>query len=154
MCIYIHIYIYIYIYIYQYLYITFQLIQNLPNDLQSLARLRISRMCSYEENFVKHKANMKPLFLKRKYPEKLISAEMNKVRFSNIERTSNGKIQKGMPLVGHTIHCLSHPVASLIMIFIYYKCIKKFRGYLLHNRWFLIGVRVRAVISLGLNWIW
>ena len=96
---------------------------------------------------------MKPLFLKREYPEKLILAEMNKVRFSNIERTSNGKIQTGMPLVGHIILCLSHSVASLIIIFIYYKCIMKLRGHVLHNPWFLIGVRVRAATLLGLNCI-
>ena len=43
--------------------------------------LRISRLCSYEENFIKHKANMKSGFLNREYPEKLISTEMNKVKF-------------------------------------------------------------------------
>ena len=61
--------------------------------------LRIGRLCSYEENLIKHKANMKSWFLKRKYPGKLISAEMTKVKFSNIERKSNRKTQKGIPLV-------------------------------------------------------
>ena len=61
--------------------------------------LCISRLCSYEENFVKHKANMKSWFLKKEYLEKLISAEMDKVKFFNIERKSNGKTQKGILLV-------------------------------------------------------
>ena len=45
--------------------------------------LRISRLCSYEENFIKVKAIMK-CFLKKEYPKKLISAEMNKVKFSDV----------------------------------------------------------------------
>ena len=53
--------------------------------------LRINRLCSYEENFIKHKANMKSCFLKKEYPERLISAETDKVKFSNIERRSNSK---------------------------------------------------------------
>ena len=38
--------------------------------------LRISRLCSYEQNFTKHKANMKSWFWKREYPENLISLRM------------------------------------------------------------------------------
>ena len=52
-----------------------------------------------EENFIKHKANMKTQFLKREYPKQLISAEMDKLKFPNIERISNSKTQKGIPLV-------------------------------------------------------
>ena len=48
---------------------------------------------------IKHKASMKSWFLKREYPEKLISAEIDKVKFSNIERKSNSKTQKGITLV-------------------------------------------------------
>ena len=43
--------------------------------------LRISRLYSYNKNFTKHKANMKSWFLKRQYPEKLISAEMDEISF-------------------------------------------------------------------------
>ena len=48
---------------------------------------------------IKHKASMKSWFLKREYPEKLISAEIDKVKFSNIERKSNSKTQKSITLV-------------------------------------------------------
>ena len=41
---------------------------------------------------------MKSWFLKREYPERVISAEMDKVKFYNIERKSNSKTQKGIPL--------------------------------------------------------
>ena len=42
---------------------------------------------------------MKHWFLKREYPGKTISAEMDKVKFSNIKRKSNSKIQQGILLV-------------------------------------------------------
>ena len=104
--------------------------------------LRIGRLCSYEENFIKHKANMKSWFFKREYPERLISAEMEKVKFSNIERRSNSKTQKGIPLVV-TYHPLFKSLSSIIIIiFTCYIWIKKLRGHLLHNTWFLTGVRV------------
>ena len=41
--------------------------------------LCISKLCSYEKNLIKRKANIKSWFLKREYPEKLISDEINKV---------------------------------------------------------------------------
>ena len=105
--------------------------------------LNISRLCSYEENVMKHKANMKSWFLKREYPEKLIS---DKVKFFNIERKSNSKTQRGVPLVVTYTLFLNHSVASLIVIFIYYIWIKKLRGHLVHNPWFLIGVRVNSYL--------
>ena len=71
--------------------------------------LRISRLCSYEENFIIHKANMKSFFLKREYPERLISAELDKVKFSNIARKTNSKNKKDIPLV-----VTSHPLLKLI----------------------------------------
>ena len=75
--------------------------------------LRISRLCSYEENFIKHKANIRSWFLKREYPEKLISADIDKVKFSNIERKSNSKTQKGIPLVV-TYHPLLKSHSSIV----------------------------------------
>ena len=54
---------------------------------------------------------MESWFLKREYPEKLISAEMDKV--SNSERKSNGKTQKGIPLVV-TYHPLLKSLSSIV----------------------------------------
>ena len=103
--------------------------------------LHSSRLCSSEENFIKHKANMKSRFLKREYSEKLISAKMDKVKFSNIERKSNSKTQKGIPLVV-TYHPLLKSFSSILSNSIYYIWIKKLRAHLLHSPWFLIRVRV------------
>ena len=75
--------------------------------------LHISRLCSYEKNFIKHKANMRSWFLKRGYTEKLISAEMDQVKFSNIKRKSNSKTQKGIPLVV-TYHPLPKSLSSIV----------------------------------------
>ena len=78
---------------------------------------------------------MKSWFLKRKYPEKLISAEMDNIKFSNSERKTNRKTQKGIPLV--VKYCLLLKSYSSIVNNIYYIWIKKLRGHLLHNPWFL-----------------
>ena len=55
------------------------------------------------------------MFLKREYTEKLISAKMDKVKFSNIERRSNSKTQKtqGIPLVV-TYHPLLKSLSSIV----------------------------------------
>ena len=95
--------------------------------------LRTSRLCSYEENFIKHKANMKSWFLKREYPEKLILTEINKVKFSNIERKSNSKTQKGISLVVR-YRPLYHPI--------YYIWIRSLRDIYSTTHGFFIGVRV------------
>ena len=75
--------------------------------------LCIARLCSYEENFIKHKTNMKSWFLKKEYLEKLISAEMDKVTFSNIEGKSNSKTQKGILLVV-TYHPLFKSLSRIV----------------------------------------
>ena len=50
--------------------------------------------------------------MKREYSERLISAEMDKVNFSNIVRKSNSKTQKGIPLVV-TFHPLLKSFSSI-----------------------------------------
>ena len=97
--------------------------------------LRIIRWFSYRENFVKHKGSMKLWFLKREYREKLNSAEMDDVKFSNIERKCNRKTQNGITLV-LTYHLLLKLLASSVV------WIKKLRGHLFYNPFFLIEVRI------------
>ena len=53
---------------------------------------------------------MKSQFLKREYPEKV---KMDKVQFSNIERKSNSKTQKGISLVV-TYHTLLRSLSSMV----------------------------------------
>ena len=57
-------------------------------------------------------------FLKRKYLEKLISPEMGKVKFSNIERKSNIKIQTAITLVV-TYHPLLKSLSGIVNSNIY-----------------------------------
>ena len=61
---------------------------------------------------------MKLQFFKREYPEKLVSAEMDKDKFSNIKRKSNSKTQKGIPLVV-TYHPLLKSLNNIVNINIY-----------------------------------
>ena len=88
-----------------------------PNQTEryivSSQTLRISELYSCKEDFIKHEANIKSLFSKKKYREKLISAEMNKVKSSNIKGRSNSKTQKGMPFVV-TYHRLLKSLSSIV----------------------------------------
>ena len=56
---------------------------------------------------------MKSWFLKREYPERLISAEMDKVKFSIIEGKSDSKTQKSIPLTV-TYHPLLKSLSSIV----------------------------------------
>ena len=60
--------------------------------------LRISRLCSEENNFKNYRSQMKSWFLKREYPEKLIENEMRKVKFCK-EEIKKAKVVKGILLV-------------------------------------------------------
>ena len=51
--------------------------------------------------------------MKTEYPEKLISAEMDKGKFFDIERKSNSKTQEGIPLV---VTC--HPLLKSLSIIV------------------------------------
>ena len=60
--------------------------------------LRISRLCSEENDFKNYRSQMKSWFLKRGYPEKLIENEMRKVKFGK-EGIKKAKGVKGIPFV-------------------------------------------------------
>ena len=62
--------------------------------------LQISSLCR-SEDFENHEEEMKSWFLKREYPENLISSEMKKVKFSSLRLKSNDKNHniKGIPYV-------------------------------------------------------
>ena len=51
-----------------------------PSIIYSQA-LRIKRLCSLEKDFKYHISQMKSWFLKRGYPERIVTAEMSKVKF-------------------------------------------------------------------------
>ena len=44
--------------------------------------LRLSRLCSFEEDFERIKGNMRLWFLQRRYPEEIVDQEMSKGKFN------------------------------------------------------------------------
>ena len=51
--------------------------------------LRVKRICSEKEYFLKHMMEMKLWFLKRGYPENIVDQELGKVDFSESSRRTN-----------------------------------------------------------------
>ena len=80
--------------------------------------LRLSRLCSKEIDFVKHKEEMKTWFLKRGYPESIIQSEMDKVKFKRQRSARKEGITKGVPLV-ITYHPLLKSVGNIIRNHLY-----------------------------------
>ena len=73
--------------------------------------LRLSNLCSFEQDFEGHKRNLRLWFIKRRYPEKIIDKEMSKVK-SNFPKKiiPKEKEEKGVPLVvtyHPSLNCLS-----------------------------------------------
>ena len=60
--------------------------------------LRVKRICSEKEYFLKHMRKMKLWFLKRGYSKNLVDQELGKAKFSKSSRRTN-KINKGVWLV-------------------------------------------------------
>ena len=62
--------------------------------------LRLSWLCSFEQEFQGHKRNLRSWFVKRRYPEEIIDKEMSKVKF-NFSNKINPKEneEKGVRLV-------------------------------------------------------
>ena len=76
--------------------------------------LRVSRVCSFEEDYINHTKEMKSWLLKLGYPEWLINREMGKVRHSNLNRNRKIPIKsQGVPLVV-TYHPLLKSFGNII----------------------------------------
>ena len=73
--------------------------------------LRLSRLCSFEQEFEGHKRNLRSWFVKRRYPEEIIDKEMSKVKFNFSKKINpKEKEEKGVPLVvtyHPSLNCLS-----------------------------------------------
>ena len=61
--------------------------------------LRISRVCSFEEDFKRHTTRMKSWFLNRGYPSWLINKQMEKVKHSHLNHRKTAQKSQGVPLV-------------------------------------------------------
>ena len=75
--------------------------------------LRLRRICSFETDFIKRKNEMKPWFLKKGYPEKLINNEMKKVKFNHYHFIGKHNSKKGITLVV-TYHSLLKSLSKII----------------------------------------
>ena len=74
--------------------------------------LRVSRICSFEEDFERHRNQMKLWFLNSGYPKRLIDKEVEKVKFPRTSRKRDTKM-KGILLV-ITYHPLLKDFAGVI----------------------------------------
>ena len=77
--------------------------------------LRLSRICSEEQDFVKHVCELKSWFSKRGYPQKLIETKTSKVKSSGQRVFHGTKVEKGVSLVVTYTPCI-YPLAKLFMI--------------------------------------
>ena len=73
--------------------------------------LRVKRICSEKEDFLKHMREMKLWFLKRGYPENIVDQELGKVESSESSRRTNKK-DKGVCLVA-TYHPLLQNIGRI-----------------------------------------
>ena len=62
--------------------------------------LRLSGLCSFEQEFEGRKRNLRSWFVKRRYPEEIIDKEMPKVKLNfSVKINPKGKEEKGVTLV-------------------------------------------------------
>ena len=73
--------------------------------------LRVKRICSKKEDFLKHMREMKLWFLERGYPENIVDQELRKVEFSKSSQRTN-KRDKGLHLVA-TYHPLLQNISRI-----------------------------------------
>ena len=73
--------------------------------------LRLSRLCSFEQEFEGHKRNLRLWFFKRRYQEEITDKEMSKVKFNFSKKINpKEKEEKGVPLVvtyHPSLNCIS-----------------------------------------------
>ena len=67
---------------------------NTERSIAYSQALRIKRVCSQESDFNEHSLNLRSWILKRGYPEKIINAEMSKVKFNVDNKRSNNRQKK------------------------------------------------------------
>ena len=84
----------------QFLHYTSSHPEHTKRSTVSSQALRISRICSYESDFVRRLGNMKSWFLERGYPSDLVESETKKVKFTpNVNNKNIGKSVKGIPFI-------------------------------------------------------
>ena len=85
---------------YQFLYYTSSHPELTKRSTVFNQALRISGICSYESDFVRHLGNKKSWFSEKGYPSVLVESETKKVKFTpNVNNKNTGKSDKGAPFV-------------------------------------------------------
>ena len=82
----------------QYLHYSFGHPEHTKLSIVYSQLLRVSRIYSCENDFKRHKFNMKIWFEKRGYPENIIENEVKKVKFTSCNKVQRRK-SKGIPFV-------------------------------------------------------
>ena len=82
----------------QYLHYTYSHPEHTKPSIVFSQGLRVSRICSREEDFRKHTTEMRSWFYKRGYPKGLVEKKMRKVKFSGYTRR-NKREKKRVPFV-------------------------------------------------------
>ena len=95
----------------QYLHFTSSHPNHTKRSIVYSQGLRVKRICSENEDFLRHIREMKLWFLKRGYPENIVDQELGKVDFSESSRRTN-KWDKGVCLVA-TYHPLLQNIGRI-----------------------------------------
>ena len=95
----------------QYLHFTLSHPNHTKRSIVYSQGLRVKRICSEKEDFLKHMREMKLWFLKRGYPENIVDQELGKVESSESSRRTNKK-DKGVCLVA-TYHPLLQNIGRI-----------------------------------------
>ena len=72
---------------------------HIKNSIIYSQTLRLSNICTYEEDFDKHVLNMKSWFLERGYSKQMIDSQMGKVKFSQRLKAGSKQTAFGVPFV-------------------------------------------------------
>ena len=107
--------------------------------------LRVKRICSKKEDFLKHMREMKLWFLERGYPENIVDQELRKVEFSKSSQRTN-KRDKGLHLVATITHYFKTSV-GFIDTLIYFILIMRLKEFLHLIPWlrFVVKGKVAAI---------
>ena len=94
-----------------------------PKHTKKSITLRLSRLCSFEQEFEGHKKNLGSWFVKRRYPEEIIDKEMLKVKF-NFSKKINPKEKEeksfAQVVTYHpSLNCLSKIIRDLHLLYIH-----------------------------------
>ena len=84
----------------QFLHYTSSHLEHTKRSIVFSQELRVSRICSYESDFVRHLGNMKLWFPERGCPLNLVESRTKKFKFtSNVNNRNIGKSTKRVPFV-------------------------------------------------------